>query len=339
MDRLKAKLKKKPIKNKALKFMECDVRLENNKLITVTDTKDLVGVELEVGFSPDLTKLPDLYEAIDEEGKITTMTSLVDVAADIIKNYSSIVSDRPHMDGGGLESILYPTSLEAHSRLRTEYVNLLEIYEDLGFTDTVPGAGIHLNIDLSLFDPNKFQGLVNFYNFLFYYNDFFMYFCGRYRLEAKKSSMRSMLRDFMHRKRDIRALKQEFLADKGSAPLKRIIERYESDYYVESSYFVELFNTTLFKDKRPCLEWRWFGSTLDVNKLMAFIEMGFALPKYCASVSHENLISFEDFERYIMTNSNLYPNLIPYFLEIKTISNDNRTSSRQASQRQESVAG
>ncbi|MDV7397674.1 hypothetical protein RZS08_40110, partial [Arthrospira platensis SPKY1] len=103
----------------------------------------------------------------------------------------------------------------------------------------------------------------------------------------------------MHKKRDIRNLKAQFLADKSSAPLKRIIELYEVNNEVEHSYFVELFNTTIFKDKRPCLEWRWFGSTLNVNKLMAFIEMGFALPRYCASISHENLICFEDFEQYI----------------------------------------
>lgn len=320
--------------------------LEFNKpmLFTLGESKiDTVGVELEVGYALDIKMLPvmakvfekyKLLNMLPNTGQYTytngnpapVRTFNIDSPSAVFRNSSAMISALPHPDGGGLESVLWPATLAAHQRVKDEYAFILKTYEFYGYSDQRSGAGIHLNIDLSLFGENLYQGLVNFYNMLFYYNDFFMYLCGRFRMDGTNSSARHQLSitDWLT---DIASFADVFKSNKSS--LKVLLNNGRQEWW--------FMNTSIFRDNRRCLEWRWFGSTLDINKFMAFIELGFVLPTYCASLSSEQLINLDNFIEYVTSNAQ-YPHLYEYILEMKEqydmmqkpIANESSTGTRTA---------
>lgn len=319
--RVKIKKKRDYLYAELLKFHELEPIKNREFIIGIKDDPDsrAVGVELEVGFSPDIKLLPTMAKifkkypsinagfgsSISRRSYSTEESSFaIESPSTMLYNCSTLIDKPPHPDGGGLESVLTPATLLAHQRLKSDYEFILKVYEFYGYTDQRQGAGIHLNIDLTLFGEDVYQGLVNFYNFLFFHNDFFMYLCGRWRSDGVNSSVRHQIHigDWHS---DLQQFRSTFTGGKSS--LKTVLKDKVEWWFL---------NTSIHRDGRPCIEWRWFGSTLNIETFMAFVELGFALPIYCSLLKSENLVNLDNFINWV-TKDATYPHLFTYILDIK----------------------
>lgn len=277
-----------------------------------------VGIEYESAFSPGTVQLRKIYAWIAERPKLLkrleSLTGSRKPTSGTIKNLvktyilpqaTDILMQTPHQDGGGLEAVAKPATLAAHQRLKPEYAKIIDVFKNFGFSDTEGGDGIHSNIDKTLFGADKvtrLRAFENFLWFLFFNIDFMVEFTDRKRIYQYNA-------DLHHQMGDVFALgsDEEILSKFKSQKLQllKVIENSEA-----AGLYGRVFNMTVNRDGRPCVEFRWFGSTHNIEKFMSNIEFSFALPEFCQTIKTENLAKLSNFCTFVRSNHDKYPHLL-----------------------------
>lgn len=272
----------------------------------------LVGLEIEMAYNANMVYQRQMARSLEKFKKMTPKTitygAMKRIHAELLGS-RKIVRGTPHSDGGGLESVCHPATLSAHKKMKEEYRILLELYSKLGYDAGVWSAGIHSNIDYSLFGATDRDSIAEsvelFFWFLFKNSDFMTMLSKRpghgtinsdmYTLLNNKMgnmSEEDLLATFKRRKREASA----YLRDASESSINFGYQRY--------------FNISLGRDGRPGLEWRWFGSTEDVDTLMMMIECSFALPEFIRTHRNEEEMDLPVFANFVRENIQLYPNLL-----------------------------
>lgn len=271
------------------------------------DQGDYLGVEFESCFSPGTTQLRYIADWLKEKSsfKLTPMSNSNSVRAHvkdtIISQATEILMQNPHYDGGGVECVMKPATLAAHQRLKPEYAKIIDIFASFGFTDIEGGDGIHLNIDKTMFGQKaglQRRSFEMFLWFLFFNIDFMVEFTDRKRHYQ-------FCADMYHLLGDIFALKDE------DELLKKFKEHKVSllDTLASSSSNFRL-NMSVNRDGRPCIEFRWFGSTHNIEKFMSNIEFMYAISEFCRGITTENLAKLQNFCNFVRTNHAKFPHLL-----------------------------
>lgn len=297
------------------------------------EVKGFVGPEYEGRFSYSKKKVRealrktinlisnyDLHkqEIIDTylDGSYYTESFVLNVIRNILGRMSEIIYEFPHYDGQGIEVVLCPATLKAHQILKPEYERILEVYKELGFTDKLPGAGFHIYIDYTLFGNTEVDIVNNYANFLwliFNHPEEFTDISNRQHSDDINSDLLTFLGDPLgilteeELLKNFLKLKAESLTTLGTSEFKR---KYK---------YLRLLNISYNRDGRPALEFRWFGSTLNINTFMAFIEFGFAMPEWTKTFTDAADASLNSFCNYIKTNVSTYIHLYEYFTSIPSI--------------------
>lgn len=204
-----------------------------------------------------------------------------------------------------------PATLEAHKANYIQYNALQEVLREAYFTDVVRTAGIHLNVDYHMLGENKSETVKKLMQFMYNNRDFMVKVSLREGRAQELTDMDTFLGD-MYNLSDKQEKFEEFIFH------KNLIEEFfnNSDSNVSHS---SIFNISLSKKGRRCMELRWFGTTLDINKFYSIIELGYALIYFCRSHKFHEL-DLEYFGRYVSCNAERYRNLHEILLDIPEIS-------------------
>lgn len=250
-------------------------------------------------------------------------TVAADVCANRIFNRSPLVYEVPHYDGGGRETVLVPISEGAYKLLYSEIEFIMDSYKNFGFSDELAGAGIHANIDFSLFGntpPEQAESIKNFLWFLFRTKDIMFPFYRRKFATEWYADIEHLLQteseDSVYLEKTFISIKDQVLEALGSNNKKVA----DSIHRSSSSAF----NLTFNRDGRPAIEFRWFATTTDMNVFMSIIDYCFALTKYCSSGIKTEDVGIETFSQFIMSNAkdysffmeeiHKYDDIRPYFI-------------------------
>lgn len=224
-----------------------------------------------------------------------------------LKPQTPLIHGTPHTDGGGHECVLYPATLKAHQALKSEYERLIRAFQQYGYNDIQGGDGIHTNIDYSLFGKDHVGAIERFLWFLFYNSDFMVSLSERKYNMQYRADMASQLGDEMRNWSDSDYL-NSFKKAKGG-----IVQSLRQS--TSSGLFGRPLNFSVGRDGRRCLEWRWFGSTQDINKFMSIIELSFALPAFSGAQKTEDAMTLPAFCSYVRENMETYPHLFQVMVE------------------------
>jgi len=139
-------------------------RMSYYKLSTeqpMENDEGLIGIEYEVPFVPSLVFARKLKNFFLANVKNTTTEasqryrSLGDLKSEVGNilwaSFRPLLVDEPHYDGGGLECVFFPATPAAHQVLKPLYESILLTMKAYEFDASYSGAGIHLNIDNTLF--------------------------------------------------------------------------------------------------------------------------------------------------------------------------------------------
>lgn len=248
----------------------------------------------------------DTIERLPSIAQIYTCTKY------LLHTSSPLIYDVPHEDGGGIECVLKPATLKAHHILKPEYERILNLYKELGFTDELPGAGLHIYIDDSLFGSTTEQinnNYTHFLWFLFKHQDEMLTISQRKYSSQLNADMYSMLGNTLGNMSD-EEYEKAFKNSKAS-----ILEALKSPRKEYKRYL----NISIHRDQRPASEFRWFSSTMNITIFMSFIEFGFAVPAWTHTLSDESQVSFISFCNFIKQNVSTYPHIFDYFCSLPEI--------------------
>lgn len=278
-----------------------------------------VGIELESAFAPGSTQArqiaswiknqKDIPENFKKDLKSSNNIRAI-VASYILPKITNLLCETPHYDGGGVESVLPPCTLKAHQVLKPEYAKIINIYKNFGFSDVEGGDGIHANIDKKLFGNTEEEAGKAFEMFLWflYKNiDFMVQFSGRVRMYQTNSDLLSLLGDLL----GLRSEEEQLIRFKsGKKTLVQMISAPGNNYGSGP-----VFNMTVNRDRRPCIEFRWFGSTHDINIFMSYIEFSFAIPEWSKTMTIPEQCTLQSFVEYVRARHEMYPHLLNRLLE------------------------
>lgn len=268
-------------------------------------SNDYIGVELEMRFSPHMKHLRDIVKWAQKEHKYARLEGSGDVRNIIARgvlNQSPLVNGIPHYDGGGLESVLNPTTLEAHQALKEEYRKLLDAYYRFGFNPQQGGDGIHHYVDYGLLGPAEdFEdSIILFHWFLFENRDFLSLASKRSYNYSSMADIHALLGDQLGLW-DEEQLKAAFIRQKDA-----VIEHSRRD----NASWHRAFNISWCRDGRQAYEFRWFGSTWDVDEFMSMIELSHAMATFVATHRSIDQMKLDIFCNYVRDNMQQYPHLI-----------------------------
>lgn len=269
------------------------------------ETKNYLGFELEQRFGGGANTLRELYSYLGTKSVSNRIS--YGISGDILRAVKTKVFDgcsqllyaNPHFDGGGIECVIKPCTLTAIQTLKDEFVHILNLYKNFGFTDILGGDGIHANMDLTMFGSDvatQKKNMANFLWFIFYNSEFVVDFSGRTYNSQLVADMYTLIGDTLGR--NMENMKRSFLRQKDA--LLNAVE--------ENSY-QRFLNMTVNRDGRPCLEFRWFGSTQSGDKLLSMAEFCYAIVAYVDTVKNDNQLKLHHFCAFVKRNVKTYPHL------------------------------
>lgn len=266
---------------------------------------EYIGVELEMRFSPHMVHLRNIVKYFQKEYKNLNISSIGDVRTAIasrILSKSFLVKGIPHYDGGGLESVLQPSTFAAHQVLKEEYKKLLNTYYAFGFNPQQGGDGIHHYVDYGLLGPREGleDSIILLHWFLFENRDFLSLASKRPYNYSSVADIHALLGDQLGLWSEER-LKEAFIQHK-----EDVLEYIRGD----GDSWVRAFNISWGRDGRPAYEFRWFGSTWDIDEFMAMIELSHAMATFVASHRSIDQMKLDIFCNYVRDNMQQYPHLI-----------------------------
>lgn len=285
------------------------------------EVKDLLGLEIEMGFSPTTVQLRAIQRFFEKNSKQLktegwkTRTNgnsrysfgfdhygFMNIIRDtVFKKVSPLLHATPHGDGGGLESVIIPATFEAYPFIKHELAYLLSVYKAFGFSDMLQGAGIHVNVDFSLFGQNAKEQrntMANLLWFCFINNDFVV--------ELSQRRMRDTYRaDMWHELGDVLALNPTESVSHFVQQKNVMLDA------VENGRALRSFNLHAHRDGRPALEMRWFGSTENPDRLMMMVEFVHSLINHCKDGNPQTL-SLHLYSTFVRKNAATYPHLHEY---------------------------
>ena len=238
------------------------------------------------------------------------------IKTELFSYTSDLIQAPAHMDGGGLEIVPHPATFEAQQALKPEYERILRAFKHYGFNSNLGGDGIHLNVDKSLLGASiQEQRITLAKMLLFYYrnNTFFVRVSNRTSEDDHKVDIYHQLGDSYGNLTDDE-LDKVFYTEKG-----KLLDS------LESSTVLKSLGLRMNRGGRPAIEFRWFGSTHDVDILMSQIEFIHALCVYCRTNTEQDEISLGGFCFFISDHSKSYlhlANRMLYFRESKELMNN-----------------
>lgn len=294
-------------------------RTANNQYRTLRvkgeENAPLMGLEYEGYFSPTTIQQREIDKFLTARGSVLPSDSnfyggtsrlLTRIRDNVFNNLSELIKDRPHFDGGGLESVFYPASLGAYNLIKDEIVYILNVYKAFGFTDNIPGAGIHVNVDFSMFGADAAEQrrtLANFLWFAFINNDFIV------ELSQRKYSDTFRV-DMWHQLGDVLAANYNNTVRNFIQTKNRMLDA------VEEGSTLRSFNLHAHRDGRPALEIRWFGSTQNPDRLMMMVEFTHAIIRFCKEAQdNQHMLSLHLFSASVRKHAAIYPHLYEYMDE------------------------
>lgn len=280
----------------------------------VGPNQGLVGCEYEVAFVPSIIharKIKDFFLAnIQSENPAQTRyRTLRDIQEQVkqilFEKFSEILVSQPHNDGGGLECVFYPATMAAHQMLKPFYKSVLLTLKAYGFDDSYQGAGVHVNIDNSLFGGTSEEQLSAQERMLYFIvqnNDWSVEFSGRHNANHSWVDVYSMLGDPLKNwseKDFLRAFKNE----KGQ--IFNSLRNGESGFFAWNRFL----NIGFGRDGRPCVEYRHFGTTFEVDQFMAHTEYGHAIAQFAKQQQDESQMTLQLFCQFVQEKSEQYQHL------------------------------
>lgn len=213
---------------------------------------------------------------------------------------SPVVYGIPHDDAGGIECKMRPVSELAARRLKPEYDRILSIYKELGYTDEVQGAGMHIYIDHTLFGESIneiYENIGSFFWFLFEGSEQMLSISNRKYASQFNADMRSLLDDGQGCLSDAE-YKRAFIKQKDLA-----LRAFQDN---TSARFI---NIHFHRKKRAAIEFRWFAATTNVDTFMANIEFGFSIPKWLRQTNRSD-VSFGNFMKFLKSHPEQYAHIL-----------------------------
>lgn len=286
------------------------VSLKNNYTGYVTDNDtNLISVEYEVAWDPGTADRRRVWEWLQDTGYVSknefpTHNVIIQGLIEAFKESFPFFEDFS-ADGGGIEVNIPPMCLELHKSQEVQkQLLLLMIYmDDVGFSDQVLSAGIHVNIDLTMLGSNgaiRAETIKKLCQFVFDNIDYVIHLSGRKRGAQILSDMYHFLGDVYNtkpRKENLR----EFLIHKNL-----LADFFMSD---NTSSHLSLFNMHVGKCGRDALEIRWFGTTLDIKEYYQILEFAVSLIHFSRETTFEKL-SESDYIQYVKEHPTMYNNLL-----------------------------
>ncbi len=259
-----------------------------------------ISLEYEITFLPSTENARMIYEMYKEHlsGEPCRDSLLNAIRKDLREKHSFEIDDEE--DGKGLEIHLPPATLSAHKILYSRYSLLLKELESLGFTASLTYAGIHSNIDYSVFGDTvkeQYNCIEFFIEWVFYNKKFIIAYSKREFESTKYSDMYVMLND------PFGLLTEHQLKERLHTSLSQFRKSFES-----KKPTLTCFNISLSKSNRRSLEVRWFNSTLNPTHIFSILEF---FPAF-VSFYNSRLRSFslKDFCSHVKSNISTYPNLL-----------------------------
>lgn len=281
------------------------------------EVKDLMGLEIEMGFAPTTIQLRAIQRYLEKNSKELKTTgwtkenmrfgydhyTFLSLLQSRIfkKKLSNLLHAAPHSDGGGLESVIIPATLEAYPFIKHELAYILSVYKAFGFTDMIQGAGVHVNVDFSLFGKDSKEQrntMANLLWFCFINNDFVVELSQRRMRDTFKADMWSSLGDVL-------------ALDPSGSVKTFITQKNQMLDAVENGRALRSFNLHAHRDGRPALEMRWFGATEDPDRLMMMVEFVHSLVTYCKSGNPQTL-TLHLYSQFVRKNAATYTHLHEY---------------------------
>lgn len=253
----------------------------------------------------------------------------------VSNNITPLVYQHPHKDDGCIEHCVVPVSLTSLPIVKFELSKLTQIISLMGGIERSSGAGIHLSADRSLFGLTKLgerETTANFILWLYLNCDFMLEFSYRDEVNILRASIDYFLDDPLRKLSDTERVykavsMKESVLDAITGVAQIANNNISSNYfYGESgtSSIRRMFNISWNNDNRDINEFRWFGSTLDVNRIISWYEWYFAIIEFCRTMSSFTVddirsnaasakdTSMKEFCEFVKTNKTFVPHLYNY---------------------------
>lgn len=285
-----------------------------------------VGLEYEGRYSPSMTQARAMHRALAElfpewapralrvtqrgrgNGYIL-LNEMQELVQELLFESSPLLDRRPHYDGGGLECVFPPMTLQAYKILQPEFQKVLDMYKKYGFNSVQGGDGIHSNISYGLFgrdQDTQVENMKKWLWFLFREAQWMTEFSQRRFNYQANSDLLYMLGDPLGILPE-EELRARFVSAKDE--ILNYLSRTEDDEGDRVGYGRRWFNLSFGRDGRPCVELRWFGSTQSEVELASMIEYSFAMPRWCRETEELEDINLKNFLGFVKTNLSEYPSL------------------------------
>lgn len=264
----------------------------------------VIGIELEMRFSAHMVHLRQIAKTFKEQfpkARLTYTDDLQMLFRSKVLGGHFLVKGSPHGDGGGTESVLHPCTFQAHKVLKEEYARILDLYRQFGFNPNQGGDGIHHYIDYKLFGDNQLdESMMLFLWFLFKNADFVCLLSHRQYNLSSVADMYSLLGNTLGNWTD-EEFEAAFIRQKDA-----VLNYLRGD----RQSWLRAFNISFGRDGRPACEFRWFGSTWDIDIFMMMIEFSHAIARFVATHRSLKEMELEVFCTYVRNNIEMYPHLI-----------------------------
>lgn len=230
----------------------------------VSSTK--IGLEIELTYNLSNNEWRELYAKYCEKQKLcSTFASYDEFKVLLMKEFEDnpLLYKKPHQDGGGLELSLKPFTEEEYGSsiiygaIRRMLVRCWEFKLYPSEKD-----GIHLNIDIEAFTPTVLKAFLGVIGPDSEFKSFMSKFIGRPKSADKLGNIDTLLGDF---------------SGTNTAVTSTLWARYVDSMIEDIDKEYCTVNMCFNKNGRPILEWRWFGSSLDINRIYALLQFVFSI--------------------------------------------------------------
>lgn len=296
-----------------------------------------IGMELEMGLNPLLSEEHrewlfehDIYGTIREPSRFNDKELKLQLNASTFKleqmpilykvigpntsplTYKEMLTDKTINKGmGGGEIQFSPTTRDSLSVLKIELTRMLYYMNKMGCTFHHSDASVHLQASTTLLGDNADeieQTLTNILWFMFRNKEFMTQFCNRVGDGLEITNLYQYLGDPFQELKPL-ALERLFMIRKKTAiDMFRQTGSWRENAEATVDERWKGFMNLMLNDEFQTLEFRWFGTTNDVNVFMSYYEFYFALINFCrlngVFQRPENLSVMEAFYNFVKDDTN-----------------------------------
>ena len=169
---------------------------------------------------------------------------------------------RVHSDGGGIELSLRAFTEPLYKYYKNEIKDILLTCKEFLLYPSEKD-GIHINIDI--FTAKELKHFLDIIGPESDFKDFMADFIGRPKSADKLGNIDALMGDFNGTKPEVtKSLWGRYVAE--------MLENIDKEFC--------MLNLCFNKNGRPIIEWRWFGSTTNINRLYALVEFTYSILSY-----------------------------------------------------------